>query len=153
MGITVADENVDDQPPNEFRELLVPVGKNIKDESADGVVVGCLVFLVGINVEYLCEVFDMDTAFGCSVITFDCIGPGFPLRYRDATKASQINISELHEFDFRRLYAGSGCQSHHRIFVRRNIRVVRVRGFNNPFFVAVVQCELAAAFDHREFEL
>ena len=49
MGITVANENVDDQPPNEFRELLVPVGKNIKDESADGVVVGRVVFPICIS--------------------------------------------------------------------------------------------------------
>jgi hypothetical protein len=63
MGVTVSDENVDDQPPDKFCELLEPVGKDIKDQSADGIVVGRLVFLVGINVEYFREVFDMDAVF------------------------------------------------------------------------------------------
>ena len=35
MGVTVSDENVDDQPPNEFCKLLESVGKDIKDQSQD----------------------------------------------------------------------------------------------------------------------
>src|ERR1017187_1742475 len=108
MGVTVSDENVDDQSPNEFCELLEPVGKEIEDQSADGIVIGRLVFLVAIDVEYLRKVLDMDAALGSAVITFDGVGPGFPLRYREAGEAAQINIIEFHQFNFRRLYSGSG---------------------------------------------
>jgi hypothetical protein len=62
VGVTVCDENVDAQSPNEFCELLEPVAKDIKDQSADGIVVGRLVFLVSKNVEYLRAVHDVDAA-------------------------------------------------------------------------------------------
>src|SRR5450759_5808701 len=115
MGVAVADENVDDQSPNEFCELLEPVGKKIEDQSANGIVIGRLVFLVAIDVEYLRKVFDMDAAFGSAVITFDGVSPGFPLRYREADHSGQINIIEFHQFNFGRLYSRGGCEPHHRV--------------------------------------
>ena len=61
-GVTVSDENVDDQSPNELCELREPVGKDIKDQSADGIVIGRLVFLVSIVVIYLRVVLGVDAA-------------------------------------------------------------------------------------------
>src|SRR5665213_4569068 len=107
MGVTVSNENVDYQSPNEFRELLEPVGKNIKYQPADRIVIGCLVFLVSVDVENLREVLGMYAAFGSPIITFDSVGPCFPLRYRKAAKPGQINIIELHYFDVGCLNSGS----------------------------------------------
>src|ERR1700693_4890291 len=137
MGVTVSDENIDDQSPNEFRELLEPVGKNIKYQSADRIVVGRLIFLVSIYVKYLREVFGMDAAFGSPVITFDCVGPRFPLRDREAAKPGQIEIIEFHYFAVGRLYSGRSRQPHHRVFICRYVRMVRVRWFYDPFLVPI----------------
>jgi len=37
----------------------------------------------------------MDAAFRSAVITFDCIGPGFPFWYGEAGEGAHINIIEF----------------------------------------------------------
>src|SRR5690606_5695728 len=118
VHVGVADQHIEREPPDALCDIGIPSLDT--DHLGDAAVRGAAILLVGVDVEYLREVLDVEArTIGAPVESLD--GEGGTLQCFDALRKVRYR-TDLDEVDGRDVDADEACERHHRVFVLGHTR-------------------------------